>query len=678
MRRVLTIVFCLGLAACAEDFSGLERSDNDLLGATSMQEAAIRAERAYGVPADLVLALAYAETRWQVPTAADLGVDLSPDARLEDGEAHPPSVVGVGGIMPWHPADLIGAAEETLAVDREAIATDPMLGILATAVSLRVLAEARYGADVPSAMAIESWHEVVADYGAIDDEASRASYAWSVYRYLQEGISGDAADGTFITLEARDIELPEQVRWQTWAAGAEYPSARWSPADPSNHSVGRRGQAIRYIIIHTVQGSYGGAVSWFRNPAANVSAHFVVRSSDGEVTQMLSENDPGWHAGNWDYNLRSIGIEHEGYVADPGRWYSDAMYASSANLVRFFAARHDIPLDRDHIIGHNEVPNPYVPGRFGGSGGHTDPGGGWDWDRFMALVRSEPAPTPAPEPAPVPPPAPPPPTPTPVTPSRPFAAELVAVHGPSELAPGAQGTVYVDLRNTGSQTWTPGPTRLGTQYGQDHSSAFYTAGSWITQNRPSDVDATVRSGEVGRFTFTITAPAATATTVRTEYLQPVQEWVTWFGPVVTFRVTVRPAASPPPPPPPPVTRPSYGGSIVTVNVPATMTAGSQATGYVEYRNTGSRTWTRGITRVGTTDPRDHHSRFHTSTDWLEPNRPSDVDGDVGPDGVGRFSFVLTAPEVATETTFVENLRPVQEGVTWFGENGTFRIRITPR
>ena len=66
--------------------------------------------------------------------------------------------------------------------------------------------------------------------------------------------------------------------------------------------------------------------------------------------------DIAWHAGNWDVNTRSIGIEHEGFLAKGGTWYTEAMYRASARLVKYLAAKHDIPLDRAHILGHDNVP----------------------------------------------------------------------------------------------------------------------------------------------------------------------------------------------------------------------------------------------------------------------------------------------------------------------------------
>ena len=144
---------------------------------------------------------------------------------------------------------------------------------------------------------------------------------------------------------------------------------QWVSASSSNYSnYSRDASDIDYVIVHTVQGSYDGCISWFQNASASVSAHYVVRSSDGAVTQMVAEEDVAWHAGNWDYNLGSVGIEHEGYVEQPSVYYTEAMYQSSADLTRDIADRNSIPLDRDHIIAHSEVPGAThdpVPGGIG-------------------------------------------------------------------------------------------------------------------------------------------------------------------------------------------------------------------------------------------------------------------------------------------------------------------------
>ncbi len=66
--------------------------------------------------------------------------------------------------------------------------------------------------------------------------------------------------------------------------------------------------------------------------------------------------DVGWHAGNWYVNSHSIGLEHEGFAATGAEWFSEPMYRSSARLVRYLAKEYDIPLDMQHIFGHDQIP----------------------------------------------------------------------------------------------------------------------------------------------------------------------------------------------------------------------------------------------------------------------------------------------------------------------------------
>jgi hypothetical protein len=139
-------------------------------------------------------------------------------------------------------------------------------------------------------------------------------------------------------------------------------------------------------VIHTTEGSYASAIRGFAHAGANASADYVVRSSDGAITQMVPEADIAWHSGNRQYNATSIGIEHEAFVHNCS-WYTSAMYRSSARLVAYLTRKYGIPVDRTHIIGHYQVPDPYHPDEFGGFAHHTDPGPCWDWRKYMRLVR---------------------------------------------------------------------------------------------------------------------------------------------------------------------------------------------------------------------------------------------------------------------------------------------------
>ena len=171
-------------------------------------------------------------------------------------------------------------------------------------------------------------------------------------------------------------------------ANSDYAASTFNGADPNNYTTANRpySNPINKIVIHVTQGSWASAINWFANPLSEFSAHYVVRSADGLVSQSVLEKDIAWHAGNWSYNQTSIGIEHEAYFDNPS-WFTDVMFRSSAQLTAYLANKYQIPIDRDHIIGHNEVPDPYNPGQYGGASHHVYcPGPNWWWDLYMSYV----------------------------------------------------------------------------------------------------------------------------------------------------------------------------------------------------------------------------------------------------------------------------------------------------
>lgn len=170
-------------------------------------------------------------------------------------------------------------------------------------------------------------------------------------------------------------------------ASTDYPPAIWNPAASCNYSS--RSTAVSHVTVHTTQGSYAGSISWFQNCSAGVSAHYVIRSSDGQVTQMVREADKAWHVGN--SNGYTIGIEHEGYVANPSAWYTTAMYNASAALTKdILASRGLAQKVYDGSSGWSAVPADSLYNVKGhvnyASQSHTDPGSGWDWPRYKSLV----------------------------------------------------------------------------------------------------------------------------------------------------------------------------------------------------------------------------------------------------------------------------------------------------
>jgi N-acetyl-anhydromuramyl-L-alanine amidase AmpD len=176
---------------------------------------------------------------------------------------------------------------------------------------------------------------------------------------------------------------------------ADYAPALW--VSSPNYSS-RNGSGVSAVTIHTVQGSYAGCISWFQNTSSNVSAHYVIRSSDGQVTQMVLESNKAWHVGS--ENPYTVGIEHEGYINNAS-WYTTAMYQSSANLVKDICTSNGIAKTSCYsgasssginvlssaykIKGHQHYPNQ----------SHTDPGINWNWGTYYNLINGGTCGTPA-------------------------------------------------------------------------------------------------------------------------------------------------------------------------------------------------------------------------------------------------------------------------------------------
>lgn len=166
------------------------------------------------------------------------------------------------------------------------------------------------------------------------------------------------------------------------ARATNMPPVTWYPAATTNYDSSRA--PIDMVVIHKAEGSALSAAYTFQNPGRQASAHYSV--GDDVVYQMVDEGATAWHDGNYAYNQRSIGIENGGYTYRDD--FTDAHYHLLAQLVANICERHGIPEDRGHIIGHNEVPDPYHPGEFGGVDHHTDPGPYFNWSYFISLVRA--------------------------------------------------------------------------------------------------------------------------------------------------------------------------------------------------------------------------------------------------------------------------------------------------
>ncbi|WP_203757244.1 N-acetylmuramoyl-L-alanine amidase, partial [Catellatospora bangladeshensis] len=341
--------------------------------ATGLDAAFAAAAKTYQVPRDLLVAVGYGETR------------------LIDHDGLPSQDNGYG-VM--HLADnsrnrSLPLAAQLTGLDAAALKNDAAANVRGAAAVLRSYAD-RQGLTRADRGRIAAWYPVVAAYAGASSDATARLSADHVYEVLQHGLV--ARTDTGVVSVAASRVRPELGRFAKVQTAGEvstaapqgvvaaavpvpqYPGARWIAAAGGNYGAGRSA-AITTIVIHVTQGSYAGTISWFQNPSAGVSAHYVVKSSNGEVTQMVRDEDTAYHARS--ANPYALGIEHEGFVDNPA-WFTDAMYRSSANLSRHLANKWGIPKTRSFIKGHNEMPG----------NDHTDPGPHWNWNYYMSLVNS--------------------------------------------------------------------------------------------------------------------------------------------------------------------------------------------------------------------------------------------------------------------------------------------------
>jgi N-acetyl-anhydromuramyl-L-alanine amidase AmpD len=180
--------------------------------------------------------------------------------------------------------------------------------------------------------------------------------------------------------------------------GPDYPPAIWDPAPECNWEP--RTKQVSAVVIHYTEGSYAGCISWFKNCESSVSAHYVIRSADGQVTQMVREADKAWHARS--ANGYTIGIEHEAY-GNIWSFFTEEMYQSSADLVRDICMRHaningqrtfyrdtldnGICLNNGlHDLGGEEACTKIRGHQHYPDQSHTDPGPYWDWNYYYKLI----------------------------------------------------------------------------------------------------------------------------------------------------------------------------------------------------------------------------------------------------------------------------------------------------
>ncbi|MFD9001540.1 N-acetylmuramoyl-L-alanine amidase [Streptomyces sp. NPDC059582] len=379
--------------------TALADSTGDVADASRQQDFASAAAQ-YHIPVSVLLGVAYQESGWDAHGALPSSgggfgpmnlTDVTP-AMMAGGGAGAAGRSDLASLAADPALHTLQAAAKLTGLSVDTLRTDPAANIRGGAALLASYQEQLTG-DTPADAS--QWYGAVARYSQSTQKQGAVRFADRVFATIRTGAAGVTQDDQRVRLAASPSVRPADTQVErlhlkaSATADTECPltvDCTFVPGSPAGGQVSNRpanGIRIDSIVIHDLESTYDAGVKGLADPKNVASTHYVMRSSDGAVTQMVPTKDIAFQAGNYSSNLHSIGIEHEGYAAQGAAWYTEAQYEATADLVKYLAGRFGIPLDRQHIVGHDNVagPNSSLV-----SGMHWDPGNGWDWDHFMRLL----------------------------------------------------------------------------------------------------------------------------------------------------------------------------------------------------------------------------------------------------------------------------------------------------
>jgi N-acetyl-anhydromuramyl-L-alanine amidase AmpD len=324
------------------------------------------AAREFGVPEELLKAIGWVETRWQMVAG-----------HPEFGQ---PAAFGVMGLR----ENVLARGAELARVSRAEARLLPEANVRAAAALLRQEAD-RLGLDRSS---LAAWAPAVGWYSGIELPQGRSSYVHDdVYPVLRAGVEVAGV----ARLQAIDVRpLYPVLSFDGTSASVDHTGAIWRPSP--NHNTRPAGEIgrVAMVIIHSCEGAYTGCWSWLANPISQVSAHYVVNEDGTEVTQLVREAARGWHIGStYDCQLNAgadcwrngfsnnhftIGVEHGGYASQAS--WPRSQLETSARLVCEATRRNGIPRDGIRILSHAQL-QPH---------NRTDPGPNWPWATYLGLI----------------------------------------------------------------------------------------------------------------------------------------------------------------------------------------------------------------------------------------------------------------------------------------------------
>src|SRR5215218_5490115 len=210
------------------------------------------AARKYKVPVELLLAMGYYNTLWEMPPPSA--------SAYRNGDPGSRGDYGIMQLTQNPSRNTLGKAAKLTGLSEARLKNDRSANIEGGAAFLSDLVGKR------RPKRLDGWQEALSQYADTD------LYASQVYRVLKSGASLTISTGERLKLSPQDVEVPQAYTVQS--GDINYPLAIWRPAASCNYTRSNRETSsyINKIVIHVAEGSYSGTISWLENCAAGASA----------------------------------------------------------------------------------------------------------------------------------------------------------------------------------------------------------------------------------------------------------------------------------------------------------------------------------------------------------------------------------------------------------------------
>lgn len=313
------------------------------------------AEKEFDIPSELLMAIAKVESNWtQIGPSIDKGW-------------------GIMHLVDNSYSNTLADAAELLNLNPQILKDNAQQNIRGMAALIAFQRKEKQ----EELQKLEDWFDILKPVTGLVSEELRELQVYEYYRVLAQGSISKTLWDEEIILEGQNLDISKYLNIENpyifpkqASKAKDYPPA--IPAFTScNYTEGRNHEIDAWVNHWIGTGTYAGAISWFQNCDAEVSAHFVIRSSDGEISQVVDVVNTAWHCGASGYpfnNSRSIGVEHEATLANPDQWNSMPMLEASATMASYFCDEYEIPkiLSLPGIRAHDQMPgtNTMCPGNL--------------------------------------------------------------------------------------------------------------------------------------------------------------------------------------------------------------------------------------------------------------------------------------------------------------------------